>query len=43
MGLFFVLETFLSNSLSKISLTMQPAERIKIEPRKIKQDKKINI
>ena len=35
-GLFFVLSTFLSNSLSKISLTIQPAERIKIDPKKNK-------
>ena len=33
-GLFFVLETFLSNFLSKISLIIQPADLIKIAPRK---------
>ena len=33
-GRFFVLLTFLSNFLSKISLIMQPAERIIIDPTK---------
>ena len=33
-GLFFVLETFLSIFSSTISLTMQPALLIKTEPRK---------
>jgi hypothetical protein len=35
-GLFFVLATFLSKSLSIISLTMHPAERIKTDPKKNK-------
>ena len=35
-GLFFVLSTFLSKSLSMISLTMHPAERISIAPKKNK-------
>ena len=33
-GLFFVLLTFLSKSLSMMSLKMQPALRIKTEPKK---------
>ena len=33
-GLFFVLETFLSNSLSEISFTIHPAERIRTDPKK---------
>ena len=33
-GLFFVLSTFLSNSLSEISFTIHPAERIKTDPKK---------
>ena len=36
-GLFFVLETFLSNSLSTISLTIHPADLIKTEPKKNKR------
>ena len=40
-GLFFVLSTFLSKFLSTISLTMQPADRIKIEPAKKSDPKKI--
>ena len=39
-GLFFVLKTFLSNSLSDISFTIHPAELIKIEPKKNKIKKK---
>lgn len=35
-GRFLVLATFLSKLRSKISLMMQPAERIKTEPRKNK-------
>ena len=35
-GRFFVLFTFLSKSLSTISLTIQPALRIKTEPKKNK-------
>ena len=35
-GLFFVLSTFLSKSLSAISLNIQPALRINTEPRKNK-------
>ncbi len=35
-GLFFVLSTFLSKSLSTISLNIQPALHIKIEPKKNK-------
>jgi hypothetical protein len=38
-GLFFVLSTFLSKSLSIMSLTMHPALLISIEPRK-KSNKK---
>ena len=33
-GLFFVLSTFLSNFLSEMSFTMQPADLINIEPRR---------
>ena len=33
-GLFFVLETFLSNSLSTISLIIHPADLISTEPKK---------
>ena len=33
-GLSFVLNTFLSNFLSKISLTIQPAHLIKTDPKK---------
>ena len=36
MGLSFVLSTFLSNSLSEISFTIHPAERIKTDPKKNK-------
>ena len=35
-GLFFVLETLLSNSLSAISLIIQPADLINTEPKKNK-------
>ena len=35
-GLFFVLDTFLSNSLSKISFTIHPADLIKTDPKKNK-------
>ena len=35
-GLFLVLKTFLSNSLSRISFTIHPAERISTEPKKNK-------
>mgnify|MGYP001184180151 CR=1 FL=1 len=35
-GLFFVLDTFLSNSLSTISLMIHPADLIKTEPKKNK-------
>ena len=35
MGLFFVLSTFLSNFLSEISFIMQPAERIKTDPKRV--------
>ena len=33
-GLFFVLSTFASNFLSTMSLNIQPAERIKIAPKR---------
>ena len=33
-GLSFVLNTFLSNFLSKISFTMQPADLIRTDPKK---------
>ena len=33
-GLFFVLSTFISKFLSTISLTIQPADLIKTEPKK---------
>ena len=36
MGLFFDLKTLLSNYLSNISLTTQPADLIKTEPKKNK-------
>ena len=36
-GRFFVLNTFASNSLSKISFTIQPADLINIEPKKNKK------
>jgi hypothetical protein len=43
-GLFFVLETFLSNSLSVISLIIHPADLIKTEPEKNKNRyKKYNL
>ena len=35
-GLFFVLSTLVSNFLSTISFIMQPAERIRTEPKKNK-------
>ena len=33
-GLFFVLETFYQTSLSEISFTIHPAERIRTDPKK---------